>query len=223
MSITPSGGAGEILGTGTLVNQANGQIFAAGGTGILYLAVANVLNSGKIEATNNNELYLESPTVTNSANGVIVSGVNSTVVLFTDDVIGGTLDTTQTGIFDAVDTELDGSGGHPVTLNGTLDVYDNVGLVVVGVLNNIGSISLGSTGDLTFIALEGSEVTLEGHGNIILSGFSENSIATSSSLTKLGQLTHLNNDGNTISGAGSINNLILNNAKGSLIDATGAC
>jgi hypothetical protein len=88
-------------------------------------------------------------------------------------------------------------------------------LPLSGTINNTGTIALSSTGDETDLQLIGHGVTLEGGGHIVLSDSDANVISgTSSDVT-------LDNEDNTISGAGRLGNgeLILTNA--GTIDATG--
>jgi hypothetical protein len=98
---------------------------------------------------------------------------------------------------------------------GTMTIGDGAVMPLSGTINNTGTIALNSTGDETDLQLIEHGVTLEGGGKIVLSDSDANIISgTSSDVT-------LNNEDNTISGAGHLGNgeLALTNA--GTIDATG--
>ena len=105
----------------------------------------------------------------------------------------------------------------PSTENpGTMQIGDGAHLPLSGTIVNTGTIALNSTGDETDLQLIEQGVTLEGGGKILLSDSDANIISgTSSGVT-------LNNEDNTISGAGQLGNGELTLTNAGTIDATGA-
>jgi hypothetical protein len=98
---------------------------------------------------------------------------------------------------------------------GTMTIGDGAMLPLSGTINNTGTIALNSTGDETDLQLIEHGVTLEGGGKIVLSDSDANIISgTSSDVT-------LNNEDNTISGAGHLGNGELTLTNAGTIDATG--
>src|SRR6185295_18055863 len=87
---------------------------------------------------------------------------------------------------------------------GTMTISDGAFLPLTGTMNNSGTIALNSTGGETFLQLIEYGVTLEGGGNIVLSDSDLNRISgTNASVT-------LDNQDNTISGAGQLGDGELN-------------
>jgi hypothetical protein len=109
----------------------------------------------------------------------------------------------------------------PTTTNaGIMAISDGAILPLSGIIENTGTIELNSTGDMTELQITGDGITLEGHGQVIMSDSDMNLIAGTSSTTVL------TNVDNTISGAGQIGtgdgNLTLVNDAGGTIDANAA-
>jgi len=97
----------------------------------------------------------------------------------------------------------------------TMTISDGAFLPLTGTINNSGTIALNSTGGETFLQLIEYGVTLEGGGNIVLSDSDLNRISgTNSSVT-------LDNQDNTISGAGQLGDGELNLTNAGTINATG--
>ena len=206
----------------TVTNGAKGIIDGNTATGLTI--VSNVNNSNLIEALGTSaRLHIEGATVTNTKTGVILaSGTNAHVDLDGATIAGGTLKTTGTGaMMHVIGTNLstlDGSGaGLPINNTGAVAVNDAASLAMKGTINNTGSIALSSTGNVTNIDIVGA-VTLNGTGKITMSTNVNNSILSN------GATATLTNNGNTISGAGTIGDAFLtvtNGAKG-IIDGNTA-
>ena len=97
----------------------------------------------------------------------------------------------------------------------TMTIGDGALLPLSGTIVNTGTIALNSTGDETDLQLIEHGVTLEGGGKILLSDSDANIISgTNSGVT-------LNNEDNTISGAGQLGNGELTLTNAGTIDATG--
>ncbi len=119
--------------------------------------------------------------------------------------------------------ENDGSGhalivDQPVLDNtSVITVSDGATLQLDGVINNTGTIALNSVGDVTNLQVVGAGITLQGSGQLILSGSHENVIFGATAATML------TNVDNTISGAGEIGtgngNLTLANETHGTVDA----
>jgi hypothetical protein len=107
---------------------------------------------------------------------------------------------------------------EPSTSNsGSLTIADGATLPLGGVVNNAGTIALGSAGNATELELLGPRVTLMGGGQLVLSDNGGNTVSgTSAAVT-------LDNIDNMISGAGSLDNgqLSLVNKTAGVIDAVG--
>jgi VCBS repeat-containing protein len=98
---------------------------------------------------------------------------------------------------------------------GTMTIGDGAILPLSGTIHNTGVIALNSTGDETDLQLIENGLTLDGGGQIVLSDSDANVISgTSASVT-------LNNEDNTISGAGQLGNGELSLTNAGTIDATG--
>jgi hypothetical protein len=98
---------------------------------------------------------------------------------------------------------------------GTMTIGDGAVLPLTGTINNTGTIALNSTGDETDLQLIEHGVTLDGGGQMVLSDSDQNVISgTNSSVT-------LDNEDNTISGAGQFGNGELNLTNAGTINATG--
>ena len=98
---------------------------------------------------------------------------------------------------------------------GTMTIGDGAVMPLSGTINNTGTIALNSTGDETDLQLIEHGVTLQGGGQIVLSDSDANVISgTSSAVT-------LDNEDNTISGAGQLGNGELTLTNAGTIDATG--
>ena len=109
----------------------------------------------------------------------------------------------------------------PVTNNsGSMVLSDGALLPLGGTINNVGAITLNSTGHETDLQIIGNGVTLQGGGNLILSDSHENVIVGTTAATTL------TNIDNTISGAGQIgvgdNTLTLVNEATIIADGTNA-
>ncbi|HKO69493.1 MAG TPA: VCBS domain-containing protein, partial [Bradyrhizobium sp.] len=98
---------------------------------------------------------------------------------------------------------------------GTMTIADGAMLPLSGTIHNAGTVALNSIGDDTDLQLIGSGITLDGGGHIVLSDSDHNVICgTSSAVT-------LDNEDNTISGAGQLGNGTLSLTNSGTIDATG--
>ncbi|WP_334405011.1 hypothetical protein [Bradyrhizobium sp. AZCC 2289] len=98
---------------------------------------------------------------------------------------------------------------------GTMTIGDGAVMPLSGTIHNTGTIALNSTGDETDLQLIEHGLTLQGGGQIVLSDSDANIISgTSSGVT-------LNNEDNTISGAGQLGNGELTLTNAGTIDATG--
>jgi hypothetical protein len=106
-----------------------------------------------------------------------------------------------------------GSGANA----GTVLVGNNTELAAAGTMDNTGTIAMGSVGNGTFFIVNGSNLTLQGGGNVTLSDNSQNYIYGAAAADTL------TNADNTISGAGQLGNgqLTLVNEAAGVIDAIG--
>jgi hypothetical protein len=140
-------------------------------------------------------------------------------------IAGGTLTTTGVGVVKvgAGGGGLDGIDFGSLTTSANVQVADGQMLTAIGAIDNTGTIALDSTGSATVLQITGSggQATLTGNGEIVLSDNANNAINAFSH-----DPATLTNDGNTISGAGTIGDvtdaaLTLDNQAGT-IDANSA-
>jgi len=102
---------------------------------------------------------------------------------------------------------LDGTTAA-VTSEATLAVGDDTSLTIQGVIDNSGQINVRSTGDATTLTIGAAGATLSGSGQLSLSNNADNEITGASSAATL------TNVANTISGAGTISAVLVNEVGG---------
>jgi len=207
-TITGSG----LLGDGQLTLINDGTIDASGADALLLLDTAGnaVINDGTLDATGTAGLLIENTTINGSGGGSI-NGNGGAVELQGDVIVGGTLEGSIT-IGDSAST-LDGTQ-YVVANAGTVLVDDADQLVLIGTINNTGTIWLDSQGDATTLEIGAANATLEGGGQITLSDNAANLIIGVSASAKL-------TVANTIAGSGELGNgeLTLVNENAGIIDA----
>ncbi|HEY5070999.1 MAG TPA: hypothetical protein VII63_03110, partial [Caulobacteraceae bacterium] len=156
-------GAGQ-LGAGqmTLVNQARGVIDATGGNALVLDTFGSVAtNAGLMEATGAGGLTIVDTAVDDSAGGVILAA-GSAVNLASADIIGGTLETSGTGVIETAASDrgslIDGTSST-VSVTGALDITNNAYLTMQGAIANSGVISLLSIGNDTRLVVGAAGLT----------------------------------------------------------------
>ena len=230
-TISGAGNVGD--GQLTLVNETAGVVNANQTTALtLQVTGSGVTNTGLLEATNTGGLFFLNTTVDNSQGGnagkVTAIGTGARVDLQNSTIIGGTLTTSGTGaVIDVVANQVatfDGSVANaPVDIaTGTaIQVNNNAYLYVRGVINNLGTITVGVDAgpNGTDLRLNSPVVTLQGKGKVNLSNSANNLIVGSDNYTET-----LNNVDNTIQGSGNIGGgqMTLINGKLGIIDANQA-
>lgn len=215
-------GSGE-LGNGemTLINEAKGVIDATHSFSFPSMILdtgSDVANAGLIEATAGGVLSIDFSTIDNAPTGMIeATGTNSAVIVDASGVVGGTLTSTNGGAIEiAGDSTFDGSTPTaPITDTGSVSVLDESTLTLLGTIDNNGTITLDSTGDLTQLSIGTGSAALEGEGKVVLAATGDNEI------TSVAPSDTLTNVSNTISGLGTISAALDNEAKG-VVDATAA-
>ena len=154
-----------------------------------------------------------------AATGVIAAiGTLAVVSLESADISGGTLKTASGGAIDvgAGGAVFDGSApASPIANSGNVSVLDSSTLLLLGTIDNSGSVTLASTGDQTFMSIGDGGAALTGGGKIILTSNGEDGIESGG----VGSPT-LTNVNNTISGNGVLGDglNVINEADG-VIDA----
>jgi len=216
---TISGGGQLGNGSLILINESKGVIDASATNNALVLNTSGevVTNNGLIEATGAAGLDINSTTVNGSGGGVILAAAGSHVSLATADIVGGTLTTSGSGYFQTVDSGSVLDGTTSIVNNAaTIDILDRTGLTLQGTINNTGAISLNGSRYGDTLTIAGNNVTLAGHGAVVLNGFSGNRIVGSSATTTLTNL------GNVLEGSGQLfdGDITFNNAAG-VVDANG--
>ena len=214
-------GAGDI-GNGTMAftNEATVDATSTNGSHLIIntgTTSGSLVNLGTLEASSGGKLDIDSP-VTNASGstiGVIEALNGGTVSLKGATVIGGTLESTGTGLIVSDNSVLDGAN-TPVTFSGKLETPNDYNLSLEGTVNNNGTISLASTGNYTFLKIVGSSVTLQGTGMLSLSDNNQNYIKGASTGTEdlINKIT--------ITGAGNIGDDFLTLTNDATIEATSA-
>jgi hypothetical protein len=206
-------GAGQ-LGAGQVVfiNEAAGIIDATG-TNALFINADSFTNRGLIEATGTGGLVIQS-VITNSGT---IAAAGGNVSLIGGTIAGGTLVASHGGAFYTSNATLDGSAAAIVN-DAAVTINDNTTLNLLGAIDNVGTITLASSGDATDLVINSPTVTLTGSGVIHLSDNGQNQIYGASGADVL------NNVNNTIAGSGQFGagQLTYINATGAIVDASGS-
>ena len=208
-----------------LIVETGGQVEAHGSAASIFITGSTgVANSGTIIADDGGTIVFSNVSVTNGSAGVIESiDPNSLVTLSHAYIEGGTLETGN--LSSSVDglievgagvgsnlTVFDGSA-NAVTIDAYVQVDDGVSLELIGTIHNPGTIVLGSEFGADLVV--SGPVTIDGEGEVLLSG-------NASVITGAGTPTDaLVNDGNTISGSGTIEDLAITNQSGGALDLNG--
>ena len=213
-------GVGTIGNNGLpLINQAGGTVNAnVPGGNALFINTAADTNSGLMEATAGGTLQL-SGTFNNGTGTITSSGSGSTVQLVNVTIQGGTLNSSGgavLGVPAGNSATLDGStGAGQVTLAGTYTIADNSTTVVLGTINNTGTILVNANTSNSFLRLQGA-VSLTGSGTVALSTAGNGAAIINANCSCGAALTNVNN---TIQGFGTIGNNGLPVLNQGIIDA----
>ena len=188
----------------TISIQSGGVMDTTGGSQIY---AASVTNAGRIEVQNGTLSLSGGGPLTNTG-GTIQADNGTTVQLFAATVSGGTLADTGTGNFVATSATLDGTPSGGLTNNAVISVPDSGtasasdSLTLQGAIINNGQINITSTGDTTWLYINGP-TTLSGSGVITLADNGGNTAFIAG--TSSGGNNTLTNAG-TIRGSGTIGN-----------------
>jgi hypothetical protein len=197
-----------------------GATIGAGACGLVVIDHSLAVNDGVLGARDGGTFDIAHSTITQDCTGVVVAdGFGSTVDLYDASIVGGTLVTYCDGVIQTVagpDYAFATSTFDDVTIACGSDVVVNNGtsLVLENTIDNKGAITVGTTpGDPDLVIDD--RVTLDGGGNVILSGAGDNIVGDVHSHDNV-----LINADNTISGAGMIGgDLSLYNGFTGVIDA----
>jgi hypothetical protein len=207
----------------TLVNS--GIIDADNSNLILVNPSGGTTNTGTMEATSSGLLELQG-SVTNTGGTLLATGSSSSgaseVFLDGASVTGGTLTSTAGGVIE----EQNGGTLTSVTLSTgtTLNVDDkNILNLGTGTITNKGTININSTGDETFLNIQGS-VTLTGPGKVVLSNNAQNLIGGTGTLTNQGTIEGEGNIGDAQIGLINTGSILANEKTAStlFIDTSGS-
>ncbi len=206
-------GAGQFGNNGLLITNQSGGVINANGAFPLYFNNGTVTNLGLVEATAGGTLNV-SVLVVNKTATMVASGTGSTINLQSGaDIQGGTITSVSGGTLAGTSTvTLDGATQGALTITGTYTVSNNTETVLVGTINNTGTISLISNNANTIVTFNGG-VTLTGGGLVTMSQAQTNGQPILRNVNN-GALTNVNN---LIQGAGQFGNnglLITNQAAG---------
>ncbi len=124
-------------------------------------------NAGVIESTGPSPLVIASFGTLDNTGGVISAGDGSSLEIAGGTLVGGTLETSGTGVIYIYDVIFDGANA-PVNNIGALAVNDRDRLILDGTINNAGSISLSTASHITSVEVGASNAVLTGGGKVIL-------------------------------------------------------
>ena len=151
------------------------------------------VNNGTMRASNGGTLRLQNDVVDNT-NGTIEALADSTVNLQNStEITGGIIQTSGSGqvtVATSVNVFL-----NDLTLDADVQASNNCDLGLSGVINNLGTISMNSTGSTTDLEVQAAGLTLNGPGTVILSG----------TFARINGFAPLMADGGTYMGTGSVN------------------
>ncbi len=214
----------------------NGIAFLAGN---MFISGSSVANAGLIEATSTIAgTFLDirrGSVVDQSGGGTILAANGAVVYLEQVNILGGTLSSVGTGVFDVgfSNTVLDGSAS-PLAIKATVNLTGGYTTgqyeaTLKGAIVNSGMINVAGarqTGDQTNLIIDPAGVTLTGAGSInLVPGVpSQHGVGTSAIVGASGGGSVLTNVDNTITGMGDIGQyaLTLINQTAGVIDANAA-
>ena len=165
-------GANTLLlqfGADTLVDaNVSGETLALDGNANLNVDGFGTINNGTLRASNGGTLSLAND-VTDNQNGVIESLAGSTVRLENGaTVVGGLIRSLGDGqVAQSPNTNV---FLEDLTIDADFQTGNNVDLGMTGTINNLGSISVNSTGNFTDIEIQAAGATITGPGTTTLSG-----------------------------------------------------
>jgi len=204
-----------------LVNEAAGVVDANAAAGlVLDTGSDTVTNAGLIEGTGTGGLTIRNTTTDGSGGGVIAAGNGSHVGLQGATLIGGTLKSMGSGVFQtfAGANLLDGTASA-VSNQALLVISDGTALTFQGAIDNTGRVHVSGQGTGAALDIGSSGGTLSGGGRITLSDTALNRIVGASSAATL------TNVDNNLSGAGQLgagSMTLINEAKGVIVGSQAA-
>jgi hypothetical protein len=202
------------------INQAGGTVNAnVPGGNPLFINTAADTNSGLLEATAGGTLQLSPSSITNQNGTITSSGSGSNVQLVSVTIQGGTLTSSGgaiLGVPSGNTATLDGStASGQVTLSGTYTIADGSSTVVLGTINNTGTILINANTNNSFLDVQGP-VSLTGAGTVTLATLGSAPPIIRANCSCGAVLTNVNN---TIQGTGTIGNNGLPLVNQGIIDA----
>ncbi|MHB1768116.1 MAG: beta strand repeat-containing protein, partial [Phycisphaerae bacterium] len=209
--------SGGVLVDNAAVNLNNSISIQSGGnmntTGSSSIYASSVTNAGLLEVQNGSLSLSGGGPLTNTG-GTIQADNGTTVQLFAATVSGGTLAGIGTGNFVSTSATLDGTPSGGLTNNTVIGVPDSGSatasdsLTLQGTIINNGQINITSTGDDTWLYINGP-TTISGTGTITLTDKGGNTAFLAGAAS--GTNDSLTNEG-TIQGSGTVGNSIATNA-----------
>ncbi len=208
-------GAGQ-LGAGQLTLVNDSTIDFTGGSGSTLYTGNAVSNNALIEETGSGGLSITGgTTIANAAATGILAANGGNIYLNGATIAGGTIETSGgAAVYETGSATLDGSAGR-VTNLGTIAMDNNTTMLLLGTINNAGTILVNSTGYQTNLIVDSPTVTLTGGGTLAMSDNGNNRLYGASSAYVL------NNVSDTIAGAGQLGAGQLTLINGGTIEATG--
>ena len=196
-------GVGQIGNNGmALVNQGTINANVVGGT--LTINPSGTTNPGLLEATAGT-LALVNSVLNNAGGNIKVSGATSAVQFASNATVqGGTLTTANGGVLGTAANStitLDGKAQGALNIVGVYTAANNSSTVLVGTINNTGTILIAAAANNTFVNVSGA-LSLTGGGIVTMS-------STNGGLPVINQTGSgavLTNVSNTIQGVGQIGN-----------------
>ncbi|MCF3651419.1 PEP-CTERM sorting domain-containing protein [Synoicihabitans lomoniglobus] len=191
----------------------HGTVVANDATALVVdVSTDGLTNTGTLRADAGSTLSLSGSIVANAGGTLSTNGTGAIFSISDSAVTGGTLDSSIGG-------SLRSSGantfdGITLTAASTLTILNASTATFASTLNNVGTVSLESSGSLTNFVIDSAGLSLSGGGTIALGARSANRIYGSSAGTTLTNLD------NTVSGSGQLGVNVLQIDNRATIEAT---
>ena len=206
-----------VAGGGGTIKASNGGAIVFN-CGTINSATSAPVSGGLIEALTCGSVRFNGTNIYNQGSSIDADGVGAMIMLAGAMILGGTLETSAHGVIETVacsgNSTLD---GVTIATGSTIQVDDHTTLTLQDTVDdnptitNNGTITLGQC-DAGLIV--NGDVTLAGHGTVVLSGDTDSIVGT-------GKGTDTLHNANTIKGAGTIGgeDLVLINQSCGVVDA----
>jgi hypothetical protein len=206
-------------GGGTIKASNGGAIIFNNGT--INCAASAPVSGGTIEALTCGTIRFNSSNIYNQGSSIEADGVGAMILLAGAMILGGTLETSASGIIETVaDTGNTTLDDVTIASGSTIQVDDHTSLTLQDTVDDNPTIT--NNGTITLIQgcdpslIVNGDITLAGSGTVVLSGDTDSIVGAGK-----GDDTDTLSSANTIEGAGTIGGegLVFSNLAGGIVDA----